>query len=238
MQWLTAGGGIVHSEMFPLLRPRRSRTRSSCSRSGSTCRAPTSWPPPHFTMLWADDVPRCVETDDGGRRTEVTVVAGRLGELSPPAPPPRSWARRPDTDVAIWTLRMEPGARFDAARLPRQAATAGSTSSPARGCASPAATCRRRARSTCSPTPRRRSPTARRAAELLLLQGRPIGEPVAQHGPFVMNTHGRDRSRPSRTTGARSSAAGRGRATRPCTATAPDRFARHPDGRVERPSGV
>ena len=36
------GEGIVHSEMFPLL-DATARTRSSSSRSGSTCRPPTRW---------------------------------------------------------------------------------------------------------------------------------------------------------------------------------------------------
>jgi redox-sensitive bicupin YhaK (pirin superfamily) len=33
-QWLTAGAGIVHCEMFPLVEREMPPTRSSCSRSG------------------------------------------------------------------------------------------------------------------------------------------------------------------------------------------------------------
>ena len=44
VQWLTAGRGIVHSEMFPLLDRDRREPASSCSRSGSTCPPPTSSP--------------------------------------------------------------------------------------------------------------------------------------------------------------------------------------------------
>jgi hypothetical protein len=66
---------------------------------------------PHFSMMWRDSVPIVETTDDRGASATVTVVAGRFGERRPSSPPPRSWAARPDADVAIWTLRLDPGAR-------------------------------------------------------------------------------------------------------------------------------
>ena len=137
-------------------------------------------------MLWDDDIPRQRSTDDDGRATEITVDRGRLGGLEPPPPPPDSWASRPEADVAIWHVVIEPGA---AGTLP-----------PARGAdtvrtlyvfegsvrigehdleASTGAVLR------CDePVVITAGPYG---AEALVLQGRPIGEPVAQYGPFVMN---------------------------------------------------
>jgi hypothetical protein len=74
-------------------------------------------------------------------------------------------------------------------------------------------------------------------AELLLLQGRPIGEPVAQHGPFVMTT--REEIQQAFADYQRTRFGGwPWPSDDPVHAREEGRFARHADGRVERRPGL
>ena len=184
-QWLTAGEGIVHSEMFPLL-DREGPNPLELFQIWLNLPADDKLVAPHFAIFWDADTPKVRHTDADGRATDVTVIAGELDGHVPPGPPPRSWAARPEADVAIWHISMEPGARWTA---------------PA---ASGAGTVRTLYLFEGGPlridgeeVGPRTGAVVRSDADLeleavdqldvLLLQGRPIGEPVAQYGPFVMN---------------------------------------------------
>jgi len=185
VQWLTAGGGIVHCEMFPLL----DRTGPNpCELFQIWLNLPASdkMVEPYFTMLWGEDIPTVVATDDDGRTSAVTVIAGALEGVTPLAAPPNSWASRPDADLAIWHLTFEP---FAGRTLPPAAGAdtartlyvfEGSVAIGEHNLeASSGALLRAGAPVTINAGPY--------GAEALVLQGRPIGEPVAQYGPFVMN---------------------------------------------------
>jgi hypothetical protein len=128
-----------------------------------------------------------VSRDADGRSTEITVAAGTLAGARPPAPPPSSWAARSDSEVAIWTIRLAPRARFT---LPRATAGANRSLYFFRGAELRIAQRRlaAHARVVLEPTVDVELEAGADGAELLLLQGRPIGEPVVQYGPFVMNT--------------------------------------------------
>ncbi|MFM7045077.1 MAG: pirin family protein [Ilumatobacteraceae bacterium] len=241
VQWMTAGRGVVHSEMFPLID----------TVAANTCELFQIWlnlpavdkmVEPHFTMLWADTIPVRRSADDAGRSTTVTVIAGRLGDLVPPAPPPASWASRPEADLAIWHVVMEPGA-VTALPAAQGADTVrvlyvfgGSITGDGAEIAAPTGAVAADADAL--------SLTAgAQGAEVLVLQGRPIGEPVAQYGPFVMNTRaeieqafadyratgfgGWPWDRPDPVHGEALDAGGRG-----------VRFARHADGRLDVPAAV
>jgi redox-sensitive bicupin YhaK (pirin superfamily) len=187
VQWLTAGKGIVHAEMFPLL-DREGPNPLELFQIWLNLPAEDKLVEPYFTMLWDADIPRVHTRDDEGRATEVTVIAGRLGDVEPPAPPPSSWAARADADVAIWHIVMEPGARW---KLPR--ASGGDSTRVLY--VFEGDTVDVDGTVVANDTGVVLAPTADvpivaggAPVEMLLLQGRPIGEPVAQYGPFVMNT--------------------------------------------------
>jgi redox-sensitive bicupin YhaK (pirin superfamily) len=187
VQWLTAGEGIVHAEMFPLVE--RSRPNPlELFQIWLNLPAEDKMAPPHFAMLWARDVPQLAFTDGAGQRTDVTVVAGPLGDRRGPPPPPRSWASREDSDVAIWTVRMDAGASWTLPRAKRGDVVR--TLYFFRGAKLRVADRALAAHAAVQVRPD--VDVALEAlggeCELLLLQGRPIGEPVAQSGPFVMNT--------------------------------------------------
>ena len=133
VQWLTAGKGILHSEMFPLL-DRNEPNPVELFQIWLNLPKAGKMVDPYFSMFWDHTIPRHVAKDDAGRETEITVVAGSLDDARAPSPPPRSWASRATSDVAIWTIDLEPHASV---QLP-PATTVTSVSRPA----SSFATCR------------------------------------------------------------------------------------------------
>jgi redox-sensitive bicupin YhaK (pirin superfamily) len=233
VQWLTAGGGILHAEMFPLTHRDQPNPLELFQIWLNLPRA-SKMVDPHFSMFWNKDIPRRSFTDGQQRPTEVALVAGSLGETKAPPPPPNSWASAVDADVAIWTIRMAPGAEWTV-----PAARPGTNRSlyffRGKGL---------RAGGRAIPDDHEVELKGDREValvagpeetELLLLQGRPIGEPVAQYGPFVMNT--RQEIQQAFADYQRTQFGGwPWPSHEPVHAREEGRFARHADGRVERPA--
>ncbi len=186
VQWMTAGKGVVHSEMFPLLNQNKDNP-AELFQIWLNLPAANKFKDPYFTMFWNEKVPRKVLSQGGGPSTEVTVIAGPLPGMRPLAPPPSSWAAQERARVAIWTLKMQPGATWIAPATQvginrcfyffagQQVLIGGQPVDLGH-------------RVQVRPDVPIEIINGGVEAELLMLQGRPIGEPVARRGPFVMNS--------------------------------------------------
>jgi redox-sensitive bicupin YhaK (pirin superfamily) len=230
VQWLTAGKGIQHSEMFPLVNASEPNPTELFQIWLNLPRA-AKMVDPYFSMMWASDIPRAVSRDEGGRETTVSVVAGALGDTRAPAPPPDSWASRPESDVAIFTLALDPHARFT---LPpaREGTNRALFFFAGDAITIDGETIPASSRVVVRPDAALALEAGDTPCELLLLQGRPIGEPVVQYGPFVMNSPREIQEaiidyRRTQFGGWPFDSAG------PVHPRDRGRFARHPDGRVE-----
>lgn len=181
VQWMTAGRGVQHCEMFPLVH-KEQKNPLELFQIWLNLPREKKMADPHFAMLWADTIPS--HTQKG---VSVKVIAGKIENTVAPAPAPNSWAADPSHEVGIWLIAMEPGAQWS---LPPASAKANRSLYFYEGS---------------SATVDGRKFDDHQAIELkpdenvvltsgsdqtrfLVLQGIPIGEPVVQYGPFVGNS--------------------------------------------------
>lgn len=188
VQWMTAGKGVQHSEMFPLLKDEEENPLLLFQIWLNLPRK-SKMVEPYFGMLWNEDIPVYTHTDDRGKTTRVKIICGKLEDIEViNGIAPDSWAANPYNEVAVWLIEMERDAEWtlptaspnanrtlyfyegNKLQINGQTANVGSSIETE---ADVATTLQNSGKS----------------SRILLLQGKPIGEPVAQHGPFVMNSH-------------------------------------------------
>ncbi|WP_394749289.1 pirin family protein [Spongiimicrobium salis] len=181
VQWMTAGRGVQHSEMFPLLKKEENNPLELFQIWLNLPKA-NKFVDPHFAMLWHEDIP--VISKDG---VTIKVIAGKYENTAAPDPAPNSWAANLDHEVAIWNIHVDANTSFS---LPKansdvnrtlyyyegnEIGINGQSLAPNHGIALDA-------EASFSFT------NGAAPSHFLLLQGKPIKEPVAKYGPFVMNT--------------------------------------------------
>jgi redox-sensitive bicupin YhaK (pirin superfamily) len=182
VQWMTAGRGVQHSEMFPLLDQSQDNPLELFQIWLNLPKA-SKMADPHFKMLWHEDIPLIQK--DG---VTLKIISGDYGAIKGPDPAPDSWAANPEHQVAIWNLHLEPGATFTFPKIPSGVhrtlyfyegdicAIDGTVMKPAHG-------------ASLSEDEILLENKGTTTGHFLMLQGKPINEPVAKYGPFVMNTH-------------------------------------------------
>lgn len=186
VQWMTAGKGIQHSEMFPLIYSEHDNPLE-LFQIWLNLPARSKFVDPYFMMLWHDKIPVIELQDERGLGTSVKIVAGKWGEIHGQPSTPDSWAADDANQVAIWLVSMEPGAKCtlppihdDAYRniyfYKGKSMSVGGVKLPYYHGAE------------VHTNDKLLLENGAEAGQLLVLQGKPILEPVAQYGPFVMNS--------------------------------------------------
>ncbi len=188
VQWMTAGRGLQHAEMFPLLKEEEENP-AELFQIWLNLPKKSKFVEPHYRMLWSENIPVTHKEDAAGKMTHVRLVAGRYGDAQAPAPAPDSWAADEANDVAIWIISMDAAARWTLPAAPagiqRKLYFFEGDTMEIDGTEIPgyhAAELQGDRDIDLF--------NGRAGARILLLQGRPIAEPVVQYGPFVMNTQG------------------------------------------------
>ena len=177
VQWMTAGRGIIHSEM-----PQQTEGRMRGFQLWINLPSAEKMKPAAYRDIAAAEIP-VVRLAGGG---EVKVIAGAFGATGGPV---NGGGARPSTDPLYLDVRLPAGNEFSAALTPGHSAFLYAYEGSADiGPAGQGRVLPHRAAGVLSDGSQVRVKAGADGVRFLLLAARPLREPVVQYGPFVMNT--------------------------------------------------
>jgi redox-sensitive bicupin YhaK (pirin superfamily) len=172
VQWMTAGSGLLHEEFHSREQAKRGG-KVSMAQLWVNLPASDKSAAPHYQTILKGDIP----VVDLGGKASLRVVAGAYGETKGPA--------RTFSPVHVWDVDAKAGADFE---LPIAAGDnvmialfSGAVSVDGRSITQAGLLTFDTAGETIALT-------VTADAKLLVLTGKPLNEPIAHYGPFVMNT--------------------------------------------------
>lgn len=187
VQWMTAGKGILHSEMFPLINPDKGNPLEIFQIWLNLPKV-SKLVAPHFKMLWKDMIPVITETDSYGNKTIINVIAGKLKGTQAPDSTPDSYAANPAHGVGILTIKMEANAEYTLAASSINDVHRTLYFYKGETITIEENNIKQEHIIEVKPDADILIKNGNKDAYLLILQGKPMNEPVVQYGPFVMNT--------------------------------------------------
>jgi redox-sensitive bicupin YhaK (pirin superfamily) len=186
LQWLTTGKGVCHGEMFPLINQDKPNT-TKFFQIWLNLPSSKKMVDPMYVMHWHEKIP-IINSKDG--LTKVIVWAGELETAKGLPPPPNSWGSMVDSELGVMFFELKPGAKYSIQPC-KQGTRINRVLYFIEG--EKVKIADKEFQEHCAVTVRGDEiieiiNNGTGISEILLLQGRPINEPVVQHGPFVMNT--------------------------------------------------
>jgi quercetin 2,3-dioxygenase len=173
VQWMTAGRGIVHSEM-----PEQQQGRMRGFQLWLNLPAAAKLSQPAYQEFGPDRIPLA----SPARGVHVKVIAGQVGPVTGPVV-------QPATDPTYLDVELDPQATF-VHSLPQGHAAFVYVfeGEMAIGAGSRATALPQHSLAVLGDGVQVRMQSGSAAARAILVAGRPLREPVARYGPFVMNT--------------------------------------------------
>eukprot|EP00949_MAST-11_sp_MAST-11-sp1_P004836 g4836.t1 len=105
VQIMTAGAGIRHSEMFPLLRDSEPN-RIKCFQLWINMPSSDKLCPPNLQTRWAEEIPKW-NSDDG--MCQIKFWVGSAFGVDPLPVAAHSWAANPANEVGVWLVQLDAG---------------------------------------------------------------------------------------------------------------------------------